>query len=156
MRVWRWGLAILYDGITLVYNYVLLSSLVFAITSVWADEHSIGIIRAAERPSLFHNLLIILIVAFAVVSVTAAVLLTVTAIKKESKTGMKVPACVLILLSVMLLLLIPPQVYAVPLYILISKVPFMKFAYAYYLVLSGLNAIFLFLPRLSFRRENSG
>ena len=156
MRVWRWGLAILYDGITLVYNYVLLSSLVFAITSVWADEHSIGIIRAAERPSLFHNLLIILIVAFAVVSVTAAVLLTVTAIKKESKTGMKVPACVLILLSVMLLLLIPPQVYAVPLYILISKVPFMKFAYEYYLVLSGLNAIFLFLPRLSFRRENSG
>lgn len=155
MRVLRWGLAILYDGITLVYNYVFLSSLVFAITSVSVDEHSIGIIGAAERPSLFHNPLIILIVAFAVVSVTAAVLLTVTAIKKESKMGMKVSACVFILLSVMLLLLIPPQVYAVPLYMLISKVPFMKFAYTSYLVLSGLNAVVLFLPRLSFRRENN-
>lgn len=156
MRVLRWGLAILYDGITLVYNYVFLSSLVFAITSVWADEHSIGIIGAAERPSLFHNPLIIFIVAFAVVSLTTAVLLTVTAIKKESKMGMKVFVCVLILLSVMLLLLIPPQVYAVPLYMLVSKVPFMKFAYTSYLVLSGLNAVILFLPRLSLRRENNG
>ena len=155
MRILRWVLAILYDVITLIYIHVILSSLVFAVTSVSAGEHSIGIIGAADWSALFHVPLIILILAFIAISLTAAVLLTVTAMKKGPKTGMKVLVCVLILLSMILLLLIPSQVYVVPLYLLVSKMPFMKFVYTYYLVLSALNAIFLFLPKRSFRGEHN-
>ncbi len=138
-------LVLLYDIVSVFGCYIIVNSFAFAfyLLSEETSDHSIGIIGAADGPTtmlIFGEVLGILsavtVVLFVLSSVATAVLLTVSAFKKQPTLRLSLWLCVLSVLTFILFVVIPPQSYAVSLYRWVRKIVFLRYFSDIYAILS--------------------
>ncbi len=136
---------LLYDIVSVFCCYIMVNSFAFAFYTLSEEtfDHSIGIIGAADAPTTMFILAEVLglvsavtVVLFILSSVATVVLLTVSAFKKQPTRRLSLWLCVLSVLTFVLFVVIPPQSYAVSLYLWVRKIAFLRYFSDIYVVLS--------------------
>ena len=116
------GFAVLYDGLTLILSSVFVTSIIFNISSISVINGSIGIIGGADMPTLLFamtkNPVMFLMALFIIFGISTAVIITVVSFKNSSSMLLYIMAVVFLIVTAILFILIPPQTYAISLYVL--------------------------------------
>lgn len=138
------ALVILYDIVSLFWCYVSLISVVYD-SSFISVGNSMEIIGGADTPTLMfvtgNVLRCVLAVLFILLSVGSAVLSTVSLCKKPTNRKIRILLCLLPALALMIFVLIPAQSYVVALYLVVRKIPFLKYAPIGYVIVSAVMIV---------------
>ena len=120
------GFAVLYDGLTLILSSVFFTSIIFNISSISVINGSIGIIGGADMPTLLFamtkNPVMFLMELFIIFGISTAVIITVVSFKNSCSMRLYITAIVFLIVTAILFILIPPQTYAISLYLYALKV----------------------------------
>ncbi len=138
------AVVIFYAIVSLLLCYVFLSDLAYAFSFVSITENGMEIIRGIDAISLLiitRNVLqYILFILFVLLSIATVFLLTVSMFKKRTSRKLSILLCVFPMLSLLVFIVIPTQIYVVSLYVLIRQLPFIKllleYIHIFYIVLS--------------------
>lgn len=116
------GFAVIYDVMILALSYLLFNSIIFNISSISVINGSIGIIGGADMPTLLFvltkNPVMFLMALFIVFGISTAVIITVASFKNSCSMRLYITAVVFLIVTAILFILIPPQTYAISLYVL--------------------------------------
>lgn len=116
------GFAVLYDGLTLILSSAFFTSIIFNISSISVINGSIGIIGGADMPTLLFvltkNPVMFLMELFIIFGISTAVIITVVSFKNSCSMRLCITAVGFLIISAILFILIPPQTYAISLYVL--------------------------------------
>ena len=114
--------AVIYDVMILALSYLLFNSIIFNISSISVINGSIGIIGGADMPTLLFvltkNPVMFLMALFIVFGISTAVIITVASFKNSCSMRLYITAVVFLIVTAILFILIPPQTYAISLYVL--------------------------------------
>lgn len=126
MKVMRKISAIIFDILTLFWCGVFLENIIYSVTRISVDKGTVGIIGGTDFPTLLFILQTngFIQIFFILVSIVAGVSLTISVFKSPKIKNMHIIIAVLISVTALLFLLIPPQSYAVSLYTVLRKYRF--------------------------------
>ena len=114
--------AVIYDVMILALSYLLFNSIIFNISSISVINGSIGIIGGADMPTLLFvltkNPVMFLMALFIIFGISTAVIITVASFKNSCSMRLYITAVVFLIVTAILFILIPPQTYAISLYVL--------------------------------------
>lgn len=114
--------AVIYDVMILALSYLLFNSIIFNISSISVINGSIGIIGGADMPTLLFvltkNPVMFLMALFIIFGISTAVIITVVSFKNSCSMRLYITAVVFLIVTAILFILIPPQTYAISLYVL--------------------------------------
>ena len=114
--------ALIYDFVILALSYLLFNSIIFNISSISVINGSIGIIGGADMPTLLFamtkNPVMFLMALFIIFGISTAVIITVVSFKNSCSMRLYITAIVFLIVTAILFILIPPQTYAISLYVL--------------------------------------
>ncbi len=114
--------AVIYDVMILALSYLLFNSIIFNISSISVINGSIGIIGGADMPTLLFvltkNPVMFLMELFIIFGISTAVIITVVSFKNSCSMRLCITAVGFLIISAILFILIPPQTYAISLYVL--------------------------------------
>lgn len=114
--------AVIYDVMILALSYLLFNSIIFNISSISVINGSIGIIGGADMPTLLFamtkNPVMFLMELFIIFGISTAVIITVVSFKNSCSMRLYITAVVFLIVTAILFILIPPQTYAISLYVL--------------------------------------
>ena len=114
--------AVIYDVMILALSYLLFNSIIFNISSISVINGSIGIIGGADMPTLLFvltkNPVMFLMELFIIFGISTAVIITVVSFKNSCSMRLCIKAVGFLIISAILFILIPPQTYAISLYVL--------------------------------------
>lgn len=118
--------AVIYDVMILALSYLLFNSIIFNISSISVINGSIGIIGGADMPTLLFvltkNPVMFLMELFIIFGISTAVIITVVSFKNSCSVRLCITAVGFLIISAILFILIPPQTYAISLYLYALKV----------------------------------
>ena len=118
--------AVIYDVMILALSYLLFNSIIFNISSISVINGSIGIIGGADMPTLLFvltkNRVMFLMELFIIFGISTAVIITVVSFKNSCSMRLCITAVGFLIISAILFILIPPQTYAISLYLYALKV----------------------------------
>lgn len=118
--------AVIYDVMILTLSYLLFNSIIFNISSISVINGSIGIIGGADMPTLLFvltkNPVMFLMELFIIFGISTAVIITVVSFKNSCSMRLCITAVGFLIISAILFILIPPQTYAISLYLYALKV----------------------------------
>ena len=118
--------AVIYDVMILALSYLLFNSIIFNISSIAVINGSIGIIGGADMPTLLFvltkNPVMFLMELFIIFGISTAVIITVVSFKNSCSMRLCITAVGFLIISAILFILIPPQTYAISLYLYALKV----------------------------------
>ena len=118
--------AVIYDVMILALSYLLFNSIIFNISSISVINGSIGIIGGADMPTLLFvltkNPVMFLMELFIIFGISTAVIITVVSFKNSCSMRLCITAVGFLIISAILFILIPPQTYAISLYLYELKV----------------------------------
>ena len=118
--------AVIYDVMILALSYPLFNSIIFNISSISVINGSIGIIGGADMPTLLFvltkNPVMFLMELFIIFGISTAVIITVVSFKNSCSMRLCITAVGFLIISAILFILIPPQTYAISLYLYALKV----------------------------------
>lgn len=113
----------IYDIVSLFLCYLILQVLIYDSFPVVSDANTITIIGGADTPTLIAVLNaalgVLFLISFMILCLGSAVLSTIAIFKKEIKLKFNILLLIFSSLSLVNLLLIPPQTFTVPIYMLI-------------------------------------
>ena len=116
------GFAVLYDGLILILSYVFSTSIVFSISRISVINGSIGIIGGADIPTLLFALItnpvVLFMALFIIFGLSAATRITVVSFKNSCSMRLYITAIGFLITTTVLFVLIPPQTYAISLFVL--------------------------------------
>lgn len=143
MKIMRKISAILFDILTLFWCGVFLENIIYSVTRISTDKGAVGIIGGADFPTLIFILQTngFIQLLFILVSIAAGILLTISAFKSLKIKHIRIILTVLISATALLFLLIPPQSYAVSLYTVLRKIPFLKYVNLIYILIAAINIV---------------
>lgn len=114
--------AVIYDVMILALSYLLFNSIIFNISSISVINGSIGIIGGADMPTLLFamtkNPVMFLMALFIIFGISTAVIITVVSFKNSCSMRLCITAVGFLIVTAILFILIPPQTYAISLYVL--------------------------------------
>ena len=114
--------AVIYDVMILALSYLLFNSIIFNISSISVINGSIGIIGGADMPTLLFamtkNPVMFLMELFIIFGISTAVIIAVVSFKNSCSMRLYITAVVFLIVTAILFILIPPQTYAISLYVL--------------------------------------
>ena len=114
--------AVIYDVMILALSYLLFNSIIFNISRISVINGSIGIIGGADMPTLLFvltkNPVMFLMALFIIFGISTAVIITVVSFKNSCSMRLYITAVVFLIVTAILFILIPPQTYAISLYVL--------------------------------------
>ena len=118
--------AVIYDVMILALSYLLFNSIIFNISRISVINGSIGIIGGADMPTLLFvltkNPVMFLMALFIIFGISTAVIITVVSFKNSCSMRLYITAIVFLIVTAILFILIPPQTYAISLYLYALKV----------------------------------
>ena len=118
--------AVIYDVMILALSYLLFNSIIFNISRISVINGSIGIIGGADMPTLLFamtkNPVMFLMELFIIFGISTAVIITVVSFKNSCSMRLYITAIVFLIVTAILFFLIPPQTYAISLYLYALKV----------------------------------
>lgn len=118
--------AVIYDVMILALSYLLFNSIIFNISRISVINGSIGIIGGADMPTLLFvltkNPVMFLMELFIIFGISTAVIITVVSFKNSCSMRLCITAVGFLIISAILFILIPPQTYAISLYLYALKV----------------------------------
>lgn len=143
MKIMRKISAILFDILTLFWCGVFLENIIYSVTRISADKGAVGIIGGADFPTLLFILQTngLIQIFFIPASIAAGILLTISAFKSLKIKHIRIILTVLIFVSALVFLLIPPQSSAVSLYTVLRKIPFLKYVNLIYILIAAINIV---------------
>lgn len=120
MKAYIWKIlslvtTIVYGIVSLFWCYVLVRSLVYSLSALSMNSHGIGLICV-------ENSLWLLMVIFILSTFTTDALGMISTVNKRSSWRLHIVVSVFATLSFLVFLLIPPQTYAVEMYILVKHI----------------------------------
>lgn len=131
------GFAVLYDGLTLILSYLLFNSIIFNISSISVINGSIGIIGGADMPTLLFamtkNPVMFLMELFIIFGISTAVIITVVSFKNSCSMRLYITAIVFLIVTAILFFLIPPQTYAISLFVMKAAIVYDTIRVLYYI-----------------------
>ncbi len=114
--------AVIYDVMILALSYLLFNSIIFNISSISVINGSIGIIGGADMPTLLFvltkNPVMFLMELFIIFGISTAVIITVVSFKNSCSMRLCITAVGFLIISAILFILIPPQTYAISLFVM--------------------------------------
>lgn len=114
--------AVIYDVMILALSYLLFNSIIFNISRISVINGSIGIIGGADMPTLLFamtkNPVMFLMALFIIFGISTAVIITVVSFKNSCSMRLCITAVGFLIVTAILFILIPPQVYVISLYVL--------------------------------------
>lgn len=114
--------AVIYDVMILALSYLLFNSIIFNISRISVINGSIGIIGGADMPTLLFvltkNPVMFLMELFIIFGISTAVIITVVSFKNSCSMRLCITAVGFLIVTAILFILIPPQVYVISLYVL--------------------------------------
>ena len=114
--------AVIYDVMILALSYLLFNSIIFNISSISVINGSIGIIGGADMPTLLFvltkNPVMFLMELFIIFGISTAVIITVVSFKNSCSMRLCITAVGFLIISAILFILIPPQTYAISLFLM--------------------------------------
>ena len=114
--------AVIYDVMILALSYLLFDSIIFNISSISVINGSIGIIGGADMPTLLFvltkNPVMFLMALFIIFGISTAVIITVASFKNSCSMRLYITAVVFLIVTAILFILIPPQTYAISLFVM--------------------------------------
>lgn len=132
------GFAVLYDGLILILSYVFSTSIAFSISRISVINGSIGIIGGADIPTVLFfsmtNPVVLFMALFIIFGLSAAVMITVASFKNSCGMRLCITAIVFLITATVLFVLIPPQAYAISLFVLKGAIIYDTIRVLYYLV----------------------
>ena len=137
-------LIILYDVVSLLWCYIISSSIIYQLTNIQINDASIdasiGIIGGADLPTvsfLMGGILrCVCSVLFVFLSLATIFLFTVSIFKKQTNRKFKILLCIFLALTLIIYMLIPAQTFLVSFYTLVRKLSFLKYIQFIYVILS--------------------
>lgn len=132
------ALVILYAVLSLFWCDIFLKAIVYAFSMVHASENSIGIIGGADILATLSFILTraFLYFLFILLSMVTVFLSAAIALKKIASPKWMLLFCLSASLCLIVFLLIPPQTYTIPLYIVFRKFPFVSYAKVVYCMIA--------------------
>ena len=131
------GFAVLYDGLTLILSSVFFTSIIFNISSISVINGSIGIIGGADMPTLLFaltkNPVMFLMALFIIFGISTAVIITVVSFKNSCSMRLYITAIVFLIVTAILFFLIPPQTYAISLFVMKAAIIYYTIRVLYYI-----------------------
>ena len=113
--------ALIYDIVILALSYLLFGSISLSI-NISEINGSVGIIGGADMPTLLFVLTknpgMFLMALFIIFGISTAVIITVVSFKNSCSMRLYITAVVFLIVTAILFILIPPQTYAISLYVL--------------------------------------
>ncbi len=113
--------ALIYDIVILALSYLLFGSISLSI-NISEINGSVGIIGGADMPTLLFvltkNPVMFLMALFIIFGISTAVIITVVSFKNSCSMRLYITAVVFLIVTAILFILIPPQTYAISLYVL--------------------------------------
>lgn len=129
--------AVIYDVMILALSYLLFNSIIFNISSISLINGSIGIIGGADMPTLLFALtkkpIMFFMVLFIIIGFAAAVLVTAEAFKNSCSMRLCITAVVFLIVTAILFFLIPPQTYAISLFVMKAAIIYDTIRVLYYI-----------------------
>ena len=114
--------AVIYDVMILALSYLLFNSIIFNISSISVINGSIGIIGGADMPTLLFvltkNPVMFLMELFIIFGISTAMIITVVSFKNSCSMRLCITAVGFLIISAILFILIPPQTYAISLFVM--------------------------------------
>ena len=111
--------ALIYDIVILALSYLLFGSISLSI-NISEINGSVGIIGGAELPTVFFVLrkspIMVFMVLFIVIGLAAAVSVTIASFKNSCGMPLYITATVLLIVTAILFLLLPPRAFTAKLY----------------------------------------
>ena len=108
--------ALIYDIVILALSYLLFGSISLSM-SISEINGSIGTIGGADMPTLLFavtkNPVIFLMALFIIFGISTAVIITVVSFKNSCSMRLYITAVVLLIVTAILFILIPPQAYVI-------------------------------------------
>lgn len=135
--------AVIFDILTLFWCGVFLENIIYSVTRISTDKGSVGIIGGADFPTMLFILQTngFIQLFFILVGIAAGILLTISIFKIPKIKHMHIIIAVLISVTALLFLLIPPQSYAVSLYTVLRNIPFLKYVNLIYILIAAINIV---------------
>lgn len=129
--------AVIYDVMILALSYLLFNSIIFNISSISVINGSIGIIGGADMPTLLFamtkNPVIFLMALFIIFGISTAVIITVVSFKNSCSMRLYITAIVFLIVTAILFILIPPQTYAISLFVMKAAIIYDAIHVLYYI-----------------------
>ena len=129
--------AVIYDVMILALSYLLFNSIIFNISSISVINGSIGIIGGADMPTLLFamtkNPVMFLMALFIIFGISTAVIITVVSFKNSCSMRSYITAIVFLIVTAILFILIPPQAYAISLFVMKAAIIYDAIYVLYYI-----------------------
>lgn len=129
--------ALIYDIVILALSYVFFTSITFSIRHISVTNGSIGIIGGADAPTLLFamtkNLVMFLMELFIIFGISTAVIITVVSFKNSCSMRLYITAIVFLIVTAILFFLIPPQTYAISLFVMKAAIIYDTIHVLYYI-----------------------
>ena len=129
--------AVIYDVIILDLSYLLFNSIIFNISSISVINGSIGIIGGADMPTLLFamtkNPVMFLMALFIIFGISTAVIIAVVSFKNSCSMRLYITAVVFLIVTAILFILIPPQAYAISLFVMKAAIIYDTIRVLYYI-----------------------
>ena len=129
--------AVIYDVMILALSYLLFNSIIFNISRISVINGSIGIIGGADMPTLLFvltkNPVMFLMALFIIFGISTAVIITVVSFKNSCSMLLYITAVVFLIVTAILFFLIPPQTYAISLFVMKAAIIYDTIRILYYI-----------------------
>ena len=129
--------AVIYDVMILALSYLLFTSIIFNISSISVINGSIGIIGGVDMPTLLFiltkNPVIFIMALFIIFGISTAVIITVVSFKNSCSMRLYITAIVFLIVTAILFFLIPPQTYAISLFVMKTAIVYDTIHVLYYI-----------------------
>lgn len=129
--------AVIYDVMILALSYLLFNSIIFNISSISVINGSIGIIGGADMPTLLFALtkkpVMFLMALFIIFGISTAMIITVVSFKNSCSMRLYITAVVFLIVTAILFFLIPPQTYAISLFVMKAAIIYDTIRVLYYI-----------------------
>lgn len=126
-----------YDIVILALSYVFFNSIAFSISRISVINGSIGIIGGADMPTLLFamtkNPVMFLMELFIIFGISTAVIITVVSFKNSCSMRLYITAIVFLIVTAILFFLIPPQTYAISLFVMKAAIIYDTIHVLYYI-----------------------
>ena len=127
----------LYDITTALFSYMFLSGIAFSLNKILISDGNVGIIGGADAPTLIFILqkggaAVAFQILFIISGMAAAVLVTAISFKKSCSNAMLTATTAFLGIAAGLLLLVPPQSYAVSQYVTLGNFRSIPIALIFY------------------------
>ena len=139
-KVILYSLVIFYDIVSLFWCYIISSNFVYNLSEIQIRGPRIVIIGGADLPTWSFLMGGVIgcacSVLFVVLSLALVFLFAVAILKKQTNRKLSILLCIFSALSLIVFMMIPAHTYVVSLYVLVRKLPFLKYMQFIYIMIS--------------------